>query len=205
MLFVQKTSPSTKPLAQRGFTLIEALVAMLILALALVGMAALQSSTLKYQYGSNQRAALSVLLADFAERVRTNLAAAPAVGDTTSKFLLSNAALGGAIAAPSPDCRTSNCTSVQLAEHDMLLWRAAVREQLPDGAVQVAGDVRSGLRVTFLWRDKEYNSVIDAALKSRTAPLCSKLLSTDTGMARQSCCPDNTAAGVRCANFTVYP
>jgi len=185
---------------QSGVTLIEVMVSMLIMTLALVAMAALQSSTLKYQLGSNQRAVLSVLLADFAERVRSNLT-----------FVQTNPALyqvSDALPADPPaldkDCggASATCSAAELAAYDMSQWRTAVRRDLPNGAVQVSGSPVTGMKVSFIWSDKDYNSVVNSVLGQRSSAVCA---ATDTGLAQQTCCPVAVPDGTRCATFTVTP
>jgi type IV pilus assembly protein PilV len=183
---------------QSGVTLIEVMVSMLIMTLALVAMAALQSSTLKYQLGSSQRAVLSVLLADFAERVRANLT----LVQTNPALYQVADALPADPPALAKDCVSVSCSAAELAAFDMSQWRTAVRRELPNGAVQVSGSPVTGMRVSFIWFDKDYNSVVNTVLGQRSSPVCS---ATDTGLSQQTCCPVTVPAGTRCATFTVTP
>jgi len=172
-------------------------------------MAALQTSTLKYQLGSKERANLSMLLADYAERVRANIMQAPGVV-SGSKYLLADAADAETpaytwdnLSAATPvdaskDCSGStSCSAAERAEYDMAQWRGMVRARLPQGTAVVNGTAAKGLEVTFVWRDKDF------AGQSVTCT------ATATGLARESCCPASVdasgKAGVRCANFTVMP
>lgn len=200
----------TRVSRQRGLTLMEVLVSMLVMALGLLGIAALQTTTLRYQQGSSQRAAVGGLLADFSERVRANLGQTPGVlGVGTSPYVLSGTwANLSALALPTPKaCSGVNvtCTPAELAADDMAKLRAAARQQLPQGTVAVGGDARTGMTVTFMWRDKEFNAQSSAGvLSARTSTQCA---ASTTGIDQQSCCPQAIAApaGVRCANFTVTP
>lgn len=193
---------------QSGVTLVEVLVSMVIMALGLVSLAALQNFTLRYQLGSVHRAQLSGLLSDYAERVRSNLAQAPmdAGGSASSmNYLFGDdwAAQSSAPTAVSPDCKgTSACTAPQLAASDMAQWRARVRSELPRGSVLVTGDAIRGLLVTFMWADKEY--VTSATGDLQQANTCA---AADEGLAEQACCPADAKApkGVRCATFSVIP
>ncbi|MFN3885756.1 MAG: type IV pilus modification protein PilV [Aquabacterium sp.] len=192
--------------SQRGATLIEVLVSLLIVALAMVSMAALQSATVKYQRGSSQRAQLSVLLADYAERVRANLDQAPGLVSGTSPYLVSdNWATQSSTDAPtaSRDCGTLTCSAAELAQYDMAQWRATVRRNLPLGSVLVSGDAPRGLTVTFMWADKE---LLGGGVRLG-APAASTAAAGDSALASTSRCPAAAAApeGVRCANFTVIP
>jgi type IV pilus assembly protein PilV len=187
--------------AQRGVTLIEVLVSMLIMALALVSMAALQSNTLKYQYGSSQRAVLSVLLADFSERVRANLGtSASATYPYLHQAELTD--FSAALPVASADCAKAVCDAANLATYDMAQWRQAVRRELPNGTVSVAGSPTTGLTVSFMWSDKEFNGFVQTVFGARTSAVCA---AAQTGMDQQACCPLVVPAGIRCATFTVMP
>ena len=62
----------------RGVTLIEMMVAVLVLSIGLLGIAGMQAATSKYKINSWSRSQASVLLSDLAERVRIN----PGAGGT---------------------------------------------------------------------------------------------------------------------------
>lgn len=193
---------------QSGVTLVEVLVSMVIMALGLVSLAALQNFTLRYQLGSVHRAQLSGLLSDYAERVRSNLAQAPgqlagAAKDSPYYFSQDWAAQGAAPAAAATNCTGSvTCTASQLAAADMAEWRTRVRRELPRGSVVVEGDAVQGMTVSFLWSDKE--NVSSATGDKIQANTCS---AADSGLAEQTCCPASAKApeGVRCATFSFVP
>lgn len=186
---------------QSGVTLIEVLVSMLIMALGMVSLAALQTYTLRYQLGSAQRAQLSGLLSDYAERVRSNLVQA----STGPSYLVAGKwedQIKEAPPAASKNCAEVICSTVELAEFDMAQWRGAVRQQLPQGSAFVTGSAATGLLVTFMWSDKDF--VDGVAAGARSSDTCG---GTETGLNAQTCCPEAVSAldGVRCANFTVIP
>ncbi|OGA82673.1 MAG: type IV pilus modification protein PilV [Burkholderiales bacterium RIFCSPHIGHO2_01_FULL_63_240] len=193
---------------QSGVTLVEVLVSMVIMALGLVSLAALQNFTLRYQLGSVHRAQLSGLLSDYAERVRSNLAQAPGqVADSPYVKLASGdwAAQASDPAAAAVSCSGNTaCTDLQLANFDMAQWLQRVRRELPRGSAMVQGDAIQGLTVTFMWSDKEHvtSSTSDGTLVQ--SPQCRP---ADTGLAEQTCCPGdaNAPAGVRCATFSIVP
>lgn len=193
---------------QSGVTLVEVLVSMVIMALGLVSLAALQNFTLRYQLGSVHRAQLSGLLSDYAERVRSNLGQAPGVvaasADSDASYLVAKA-WGDQDVDPvvTTSCSGSGtCTDLQLVKADMQEWRSRVRRELPRGSVYVSGDAIQGLTVTFMWSDKEF--VASAGGSARKAPQCA---TSDTGLAEQTCCPKDADApeGVRCATFSIIP
>jgi type IV pilus assembly protein PilV len=199
MLNSRPTSPFG-PRRQRGLTLIEVLVSMLVMALGLLGMAALQTTTLRYQMGSSERASVGVLLSDFAERVRANVgvsASGPSGNYLRSGTAFTWATLSAANPPAIPDCETKSCTGDELASYDMAQWLTAVRARLPRGSAIVSGTAGTGFSVTFAWFDKDFSSKPE------------QCASDTVGFANQTCCPTSLAtsntAGVRCANFTVTP
>ncbi len=191
---------------QSGVTLVEVLVSMVIMALGLVSLAALQNYTVRYQLGSVHRAQLSGLLSDYAERVRSNLGQAPGeVANSPYLVALTWDQQAAAVAAPaSTTCAGGNtCTPQALATADVAQWRDRVRRELPRGSVHVAGDAVRGLWVTFMWSDKEFVQS-SAGGVATLAPVCAV---GATGLAAQSCCPAavSAPAGVRCTRFSVVP
>ena len=107
---------------QSGFTLIEVLVSALILAIGLVGVAALQGVALKNNQSTYMRSQAAALAYDLADRMRSNVAAADA------------GSYDPALAALTADCETvTGCSPDALARHDLAEWNAAITSFLPDG------------------------------------------------------------------------
>src|SRR6218665_2182419 len=98
---------------QRGVSLIEALVALLVLALGIMGMAGIQTRTLVESRTTNARAFAVQLADDLLDRMQAN-AAIRINPPITSPYL---AAWGAQAAAP-VDCFTAACTGPQLAAFD---------------------------------------------------------------------------------------
>lgn len=66
----------SRPHRVRGFTLIEALVALLVLSIGLLGIAALQLSSLRSNYSASLRSQATLLAYDIVDRMRANQIAA---------------------------------------------------------------------------------------------------------------------------------
>ncbi len=103
---------------ETGFTLLEVMIAVLILSLGLLGIAALQLSSKKSTHQAWQRSQ-AVLLADgLLERVRMNPA-----GAASYHTGLGASALGGATrASPARNCASQTCTAAQMAAWDLWEW-----------------------------------------------------------------------------------
>jgi len=107
---------------QRAFSLVETLVAVLVLAVGLLGLAGLQVTGLKSNHGSYLRSQATALAYDLIERMRANRAAV-ANGD------YDNPAPSRSDACLSPP----GCSPSALARHDLYEWAANLAELLPQG------------------------------------------------------------------------
>jgi type IV pilus assembly protein PilV len=122
---------------QRGMTLIEALVALLILSIGLLGVAGLQMQALRSNHGAHLRSQATVLAHDIADRMRANRDAA--LADPSAYNVAIGVVPGGAA----------------LADFDVVAWKQALADVLPagDGAIVVdaATDIAT---ITVQWTDR---------------------------------------------------
>jgi type IV pilus assembly protein PilV len=134
---------------QRGATLIEVLVAIVILAVALFGMAGLTSSAVKYNQFSRMRATGLSLVADYAERARANIAGFAGYAYTTAYNPSSrSAATSDPTAAPTscqvdtstPSSPTNTCGAA-IATYDQSQWLTNVANRLPGGTAYVTTEL----------------------------------------------------------------
>ncbi len=203
----------------KGVTLIEVLVAMVVLSIGMLGIAGLQVATTKYQQGNRVRGMVAPIFSDIASRIRSN---ADQAGNNANTGLASISAYvladswdtqqGTTLTTPSPDCEATatTCTSTQRASYDMMFWRQRIRAALPSGAALLEGDRSQGFQATIMWFDKDYTDKGKAAASQLIkAPICTT--STETSgsnrMSLQNCCPATAGApvGVRCNRFTFIP
>ena len=116
------------PTHQRGFTLIEVLVAVLVLSIGLLGLAALQTSGLGMNHSAYLRSQATILAADMADRMRANQDAVDA-----DKY-------NGTANAHAGCSTTGGCSSTQMAENDVDQWRTNITAALPEGTGIVCPD-----------------------------------------------------------------
>jgi len=134
---------------QTGTTLIETMVALLVLSIGLLGIAAMQMSGLFNNRSGYERSQAVMLADEILERVRVNPTGA-ADGDY-------NTAIGTAADAPAGDClgAAADCTPEELAAEDLGLWKQRLNGILAggDGAVQVTvvGSVARSAQITVQW------------------------------------------------------
>lgn len=143
------------PSGERGFLLVEVLVAMLLAALAVLSLARVQAGTLQAVRTSGQRALAHQLASDLAERLRANRAGA--LPGAASAYQFVAAAQPTDVADPLAslcDGPAAVCTPADLARADVAQWRQLLRRQLPQGAAQVQIDGAQGLAdIWIAWRD----------------------------------------------------
>lgn len=123
-----------------GFTLMEVLVSVFVLAVGLLGLAALQANVVKYNHSAELRS-LAVLQAEaMIDRMRVNQTG-------VAGGVYNN--LSGIPSSP-PDCTSSTCTMSQIATRDLYDWNAENARLLPAGQGTTVGN-GSLFTVTVRW------------------------------------------------------
>jgi type IV pilus assembly protein PilV len=155
---------------QRGFSLLEVLISLIILAFGLLGLAALQSHASMMNQSSYYRGIAADLASDLSDKIRAN----------RTPFLLSSDAADQpgkppnyALCRPNPDnldeieCGAQDADREDyLINEDMGLWYADLRAQLPNAEFYLA-EQNSGnffkYTLTIAWTDNrsENPAVID--------------------------------------------
>lgn len=136
-----------------GFTLLEVLVAMIIMAGGLLGLAGLQATSLKNNQTAYNRSQATQLAYDMADRMRANRTYAKTV--TNNNYLLTTKPTEGVDGCLSSE--DGGCTTAQMATNDIFEWNQAVADALPGGTgtVTVAGNVFT-IRVN--WPENRYDN-----------------------------------------------
>ena len=128
---------------EQGFSLIEVLVALVVLSVGLLGLAALQSTAAQFNAGAYTRSQATILAYDMADRIRANREAARA-GDYNS-------------AMPGTPSACNAVVAGTVAQQDLGAWRRALACALPRGRGAVACDCGLGgtqfLTITVTWDD----------------------------------------------------
>jgi type IV pilus modification protein PilV len=193
-----------------GSTLIEVLVAILLLAFTLLGIAGLLGATTRYQLGIEGRSKLTLLYNDLTNRVRSNPTQTTAYLYDSASWATQQAAIptrakdcSGMAATASDAAALPACTASERAADDLWVMRAAVRTAIPQGSLLVAGGGANGFTTTFLWFDKDTTK--DDGSPLRQSLICEDVVSP-TPAQLHTCCPTVAAVsstpGVRCLNFT---
>jgi len=187
----EQTMAAIRHTRQHGVGMIEVMVAIVIFAFGMLGLAGLQTAALRYQKSAWLRASTAALATDIAERVRSNLEGAK--DPTTYQF---TSAYTDAVAVP-PALPSVDAAAIptrkQIADRDLAEWAADAAEQLPDGAVNLNGSIANGYVATLMWRDKDFADV---------TPVC---VTSDDASGQRHCCPQTATPGVRCLRTPFMP
>jgi type IV pilus assembly protein PilV len=130
---------------QQGFSLLEVLMALVILSIGLLGIAALQTIGLKVNHDAYQRTQAVFQAYDIIDRMRAN-------GQGLSAGTYNSVASG---ATPgSANCASAACTPVELAEYDIRTWNQANAKILSAGKGAISSD--AGLyTITVSWSEND--------------------------------------------------
>ena len=151
--YANMNTPTTlqRPGRISGFTLMEVLVALVILSIGLLGLAGLQAASLRYNHSSYLRSQATLLAYDIVDRMRAN----------RQEALNGTYAIGlGTLPAAPTSCTGSvtSCTPAQMAADDLYQWETALKNTLPSGtgsiaSVQIAQNTQ--FTITVQWTDNQ--------------------------------------------------
>ncbi|MDE2430233.1 MAG: type IV pilus modification protein PilV [Burkholderiales bacterium] len=169
--------------SQAGASMVEILVTIVIVATGLLGVAGLQTSSMRYLKTANQRSEATQAAYDISERMRSN-----GLGVIAGNYLQTASYTSQAGSMPSvPTCTSALCSPSDVANKDKAEWQRALASRLNGGAgyivtTNVAGKVLYD--VIVMWKEPGY---------SETDPACPQ------GN------PPAPGAGVRCFSVRFTP
>jgi type IV pilus assembly protein PilV len=121
---------------QKGFTLLEVMVTLLIISFGLLGLAGIIANSLKYNQSAYASSVASLMANDIIDRMRANQGAAQAI---PSPYNL-------AMAAATP-------TGTDTASTDLMQWRNTLAATLPSGTGSVNINANGTVSITVRWDD----------------------------------------------------
>nr|WP_145545074.1 type IV pilus modification protein PilV [Variovorax boronicumulans] len=148
---------------QRGITLLESMIAIVLVALGVLGILGVQLRTLADTQTSVRRAQAIRLIEDLSERMKANPSAlAPQViGNYEVDW--------GDVSGTVPNC-ANGCSAPNMARADVAQWKATVASTLPLGdatvfevAAGAGANTRTQLGVMVAWRENEREREDDRA------------------------------------------
>jgi type IV pilus assembly protein PilV len=124
---------------QRGASLIEVLISILILSFGLLAMGGMMATAVQLPKMAALRATAASIAANHIDRMRANPAG------FASGLYDENLSYDGTFSVPaSADCNYPNCTAASLAAMDKAAVNRALRQQLPAGGIRVERDTSGG-------------------------------------------------------------
>jgi type IV pilus assembly protein PilV len=133
---------------QTGFSLVEVMIALVILSVGMLGIAGLYVQSLQAGRTSMFRHHAVTLAGDVADRIRANPKAAVAYNHLAAAMGTDNGCVTGSV----------NCIPAEMAANDIFLWQAQARDTLPNGTVAVVFALAAGLnpptyQITVSWTE----------------------------------------------------
>ncbi len=113
----------------RGFSLLEVLIALLIFSLGLLGLASLMVLSVKTNHSAYLRTQASFLAEGMADRIRAN------TGQTNSYIGDYDASTVG-----TDSCQAATCSPAQLVTRDRAVWSQQLVDFLPNSSATIACD-----------------------------------------------------------------
>jgi type IV pilus assembly protein PilV len=132
----------TFPSRSRGFTLLEVLIALLVLSFGLLGLAALQAYSVKANQSANFRSQATALANMMLDNIRANRA-------NLSSYYADDYADG--------DCESTPPTNPPAA-FELGEWQREIRCQLPNGRGAVAPISDNEVAVCIRWSDERWET-----------------------------------------------
>lgn len=119
---------------ESGFTLLEILVALIVLSVGLLSLAGLQVIGLRTNHNAYMRSQATILSYDIADRMRANVR-----GIENGNY--HQPTVAGSQGVVNAACETTNgCSSAQMAGHDLFRWNQMIANVLPNGIGMVCID-----------------------------------------------------------------
>lgn len=122
---------------ETGATLIEVLVAMVVLAIGLLGLAGLQATSIQSNHSAYYRSQATILASDLADRMRANRTEA-----LTDAYLID---------FPTPSTSNDEDSGTS-AQKDIAAWLNQLARTLPDGTGKVEKD-STLVTISIRWND----------------------------------------------------
>lgn len=163
----------------RGFTLMEVLVALVIISIGLLGIAAMQASAITSTHASQTESLVSIEARSLADAMQANpnywaggnfptsafTVAGPATGSSTGT--VTDAGLGATV----PSCASTACTDIQLAAYDVQTWGAQLNTQIPGatGHILCTTAAPTACNITINWTQKA-STAVNSGTQSTATP-----------------------------------
>ena len=132
---------------QKGFSTIEAMVALIIIAIGAVGTAMLNAQSVRYLKNAQNMGRATMLAQELNERMRS-IPSASAAGAFASSF-----DWNGTLPAIGTNCLNGGCSDTAIATFELNTWLQKVRAELPSGSASVVFTAPN-YQVVMAWSER---------------------------------------------------
>ncbi len=159
---------------ERGTSLIEVMVTVVVVSFGLLGIAAMLFSSINAGQVSMQRSVAAMLANEMADRIRSNYLAIQA-----GAFDAVLAAEHAGTSACTTTCMTAQCGATDEATLDICLWKKQISKQLPGGTGSIANTTNLGcvaqgvpciFTISVIWNETAYRTAGAANQTFQTSP-----------------------------------
>lgn len=135
-------TPGLLPRTSGGFSLIEVLISMVVLAFGILAMGGLQLASLRSNQMSANFTSAATLAKEYSEMMRSNPSISNIVTTTAglNPYIFDSSSTSTFTVTPSATCKTGTCTAAQMATLHVADWAARVQAQLPGGRAVACRD-----------------------------------------------------------------
>lgn len=144
--------------SEQGFTLVEVLVAMVVLSISLLGVANLQLTGLRLAQDGIHRTQAAMLAFDMSQRILANRLA----NQTGNNLYAGNSATSYAV-----DCSAADCTDAEMADYDTVVWQQMIQARIPTGNSGLVAGTGSYTTTVFWW-DRNGEVLLDESVSGVT-------------------------------------
>lgn len=129
-----------------GFTLIEVLIALFVLAIGLLGMATLMMTSMQSSQGASQRSAATLATYDLIERMRANRDRAAVANSPYA---------GNPMATNLPTCHNQDtgCPVANIAQLDLARWRTNLTNVIPGADARIQQINNTTFCIVVFWEE----------------------------------------------------
>jgi type IV pilus assembly protein PilV len=147
-----------RPARLRGFSLVEVMVALIIIAVGMLGIAKMQALGLSTTESSGTRSLVAIEAASLAASMHANrdywVGGPPPPSftvsvQTTGPGTYTTTIAGSPVLSANPNCQTAPCTPANLAAYDVNAWAAALAQVVPAALATITCNTSTPLSCTI--------------------------------------------------------
>jgi type IV pilus assembly protein PilV len=150
---------SPRAARSRGFSLVEVLVALIIIAVGMLGIAKMQALGLSTTESSGVRSLVAIEAASLAATMHTNRdywvqgpppASFTVSVQTTGPGVYTTTIGGSAVLAANPNCQIAVCSAANIAAYDVNAWAASLAQVVPAALATITCNNAAGVPVSCM-------------------------------------------------------